>query len=78
MVWGVIVTSLRQRVVPGELLGRVTSGYALLDLGGAALGSLLGGTVASVLGLTAPYWIAFAVMAAVAVGAWRRLGADRG
>ena len=46
MEWGVIVVPLRHRVVPGGLLGRVSSAYALLDVGGAALGSLAGGLLA--------------------------------
>jgi Na+/melibiose symporter-like transporter len=73
MVWGVIVTSLRQRVVPNDLLGRVSSGYALLDLGGAALGSLLGGVLAQLLGVTGPFWIAATAMAGIATAAWRPL-----
>ena len=43
---GVIVVPLRHRVVPGGLLGRVSGAYALLDVGGAALGSLAGGLLA--------------------------------
>ena len=73
MVWGVIVVTLRQRVVPHNLLGRVGSVYSLLDLGGAALGSLLGGTLARTWGLTTPFWIAAAVMALIATAAWRPL-----
>lgn len=74
MVWGVIVGTLRQRVVPDRLRGRVTSVYYLLDLGGAALGSLLGGVFARVLGITGPFWLAAAVMAVIAAAAWRPIG----
>ena len=74
-VWGVIVVTLRQRVVPDRLLGRVGSVFGLLDIGGAALGSLLGGAVAHTLGLTAPFWLAAAAMLVVAAAAWRPLGA---
>jgi predicted MFS family arabinose efflux permease len=73
MVWGVIVVSLRQRVVPPNLLGRVGSVYSLLDLGGAAVGSLLGGLLAQRLGITAPFWIAAAAMVLIAVAAWHPL-----
>lgn len=73
MVWGVIVLTLRQRLVPGGLLGRVGSVFGLLDVGGAALGSLLGGLFARLLGITGPFWIAAAVMAAIAAAAWRPL-----
>lgn len=73
MVWGVIVVTLRQRVVPAHLLGRVGSVYSLLDLGGAALGSLLGGLLAGAWGLTTPFWAAAVVLALIAVIAWRPL-----
>ncbi|GAA2585876.1 MFS transporter [Winogradskya consettensis] len=73
MVWGVIVVTLRQRVVPQNLLGRVGSVYTLLDVGGAALGSLLGGALAHVWGLTTPFWIAAAMMTLIATAAWRPL-----
>jgi MFS family permease len=72
-VWGVIVASIRQRVVPSDLRGRVGSVYSLLDLGGAALGSLLGGLLASTWGITTPFWIAAGAMTAITVGAWRPL-----
>jgi MFS family permease len=73
MVWGVVTVALRQRLVPGRLLGRVNSVYFLFDLGGAALGTLLGGLLARALGITAPFWVAFAAMTVVAAAAWRRL-----
>ncbi|MDG4781331.1 MFS transporter [Micromonospora sp. WMMD961] len=71
MVWGIVVTSARQRVVPPPLRGRVGSVFALLDLGGAALGSLLGGLFASVWEITTPFWIAAAVMVTITLLAWR-------
>jgi MFS family permease len=73
MVWGVVTVSLRQRVVPDRLRGRVNSVYFLFDLGGAALGTLAGGLLARALGITAPFWLAFAAMALLAAAAWRRL-----
>ncbi|MEU4402771.1 MFS transporter [Micromonospora orduensis] len=75
MVWGVTVTSTRQRVVPPHLRGRVGSVYALLDLGGAALGSLLGGLFASAWAITTPFWIAAVVMVTITALAWRPLRA---
>jgi MFS family permease len=70
MVWGVIVTTLRQRAVPDRLLGRVTGAYALFDAGGASLGLLLGGVLARAFSITAPFWLACAAMTLVAVAAW--------
>ncbi|WP_250028725.1 MFS transporter [Paractinoplanes maris] len=72
-VWGVVVTTIRQRDVPPGMFGRVTSVYSFLDLGGAALGSLLGGAIAVGYGLVAPYWTAAVAMALVAAAAWRPL-----
>ncbi|MCY1137735.1 MFS transporter [Actinoplanes sp. Pm04-4] len=74
-VWGVVVTTIRQRDVPPAMFGRVTSVYSFLELGGAALGSLLGGALATAYGLIAPYWIATVAMALVAAAAWRPLKA---
>jgi MFS family permease len=74
MVWGVIVTTLIQRSVPDRLLGRVHSVYALIQTGGAALGSLLGGIVGHSLGITAPFWIAATVMTFITATAWKALG----
>ena len=70
VVWGVVVTTIRQRAVPSALFGRVTSVYSLLDLGGAALGSLLGGLVAQAYGLVATFWTAAVAMGVIAVCAW--------
>jgi MFS-type transporter involved in bile tolerance (Atg22 family) len=46
VVWGVVVATLRQRIVPDGLRGRVNGVYSLLDLGGAALGTLLDAFIA--------------------------------
>ncbi|ATO15669.1 MFS transporter [Micromonospora sp. WMMA2032] len=74
MVWGITAASVRQRIVPAHLRGRVGSVYALLDLGGAALGALLGGLLAGTWQITTPFWVAAGAMAAIAVLAWRPLG----
>ncbi|MEV6844762.1 MFS transporter [Actinoplanes sp. NPDC051411] len=72
-VWGVVVTTIRQRDIPAELYGRVTSVYSLTDVAGAALGSLLGGLYATAFGLTATYAAAAVAMLLVASFAWRPL-----
>ena len=71
-VWGVVALSVRQRVVPDRLRGRVNSVYQLGSVGGAAVGALLGGLVARHGGLAAPYWLAFAGMLLLTVVAWPR------
>lgn len=77
-LWNIVTVSLRQRVVPGELLGRVNSVYRLLAWGLIPLGSLAGGLVAHLLGLRAPYLAAAGLRAvALAVGLPALLGAVR-
>lgn len=48
VVWGICATSLRQRLVPDELRGRVNAASKVLGLLGLALGSVLGGLLALV------------------------------
>jgi MFS family permease len=76
MVWGVVTVSLRQRLVPDRLLGRANSVYFLFDLGGAALGTLLGGALASALGITAPFWLASGAVGLLTMATWRRFRPD--
>lgn len=72
-IWGVVVSTVKQRAVPDRLQGRVASVHSLLDVAGVALGTLLGGFLARWFGLTGPYWIAFAAMTAITLIAWKRL-----
>ena len=71
-VWNVVTVTLRQTAVPGRLRGRVNSVYYTFAVGGFAVGSLAGGLLARGFGLTAPFWVAAAAVAVVAVLAWRR------
>jgi MFS family permease len=57
-MWNVVTVSLRQRVVPAHLLGRVNSVYRMLGWGLMPLGALAGGFVAHAAGLRAPYIVA--------------------
>ncbi|HEX2767572.1 MAG TPA: MFS transporter [Candidatus Limnocylindria bacterium] len=57
VVWNVITVSLRQRIVPDNLLGRLNAGYRLLAWGTQPIGALLGGVVAEILGLPAVFLI---------------------
>ena len=56
-MWNVVTVSLRQRIVPAGLLGRVNSVYRMLGWGLMPLGALAGGFVAHAGGLRAPYTI---------------------
>ncbi|WP_049566187.1 MFS transporter [Streptomyces sp. SBT349] len=57
-LWTIVTVSLRQQLVPGELLGRVSSVYKMLGWGLMPLGALVGGLIAHELGLRAPYLVA--------------------
>ena len=70
-LWGIVASSLRQRLTPPELLGRVGSAYLFIAAGGNCVGALLGGGVAAWLGLTAPYWLGFVVALLVSAATWR-------
>jgi MFS family permease len=73
VVWGTTSTSIRQRAVPGSLMGRVTSIYHLGVIGGLAIGSLIGGLIAQVWGITGPFWFGFAGSALLLALIWRTL-----
>ena len=72
-VWGTTSTSVRQRAVPARFQGRVGSVYLTGVVGGMVIGSALGGLVASVWGVTAPFWFAFAGSALILALIWRSL-----
>lgn len=57
MLWNVITVSLRQRITPDRLLGRVNSAYRLLAWGTMPLGAAAGGLLAQWLGLQAMFGI---------------------
>jgi MFS family permease len=63
-VWNIITVSLRQSIIPDELLGRVNSVYRFLGWGSIPLGALAGGWIARAFGLRAPY-LAAAVITTV-------------
>ena len=71
LVWNVITVSLRQSLVPDELLGRVNSAYRLVGWGTMPLGALTGGLVADAFGLRAPFLVAGVV--ALLLAAWLSL-----
>lgn len=72
--WGTTVTTIRQRAVPAEFQGRVSSVYTVGVFGSLVIGSAFGGVVAKWWGITAPYWFAFAGTAIVLASIWRQLG----
>ena len=72
-IWGTTSTSVRQRAVPENFQGRVSSVYLTGVIGGIVIGSALGGVVATAWGITAPFWFAFAGSALILMLIWRSL-----
>lgn len=72
-VWGTMSQAVRQRAVPMELQGRVGAVYAVGVFGGMVVGSGLGGVLASVWGVTAPFWVGFVGSAVLLALVWRQL-----
>ncbi|MGX9346883.1 MFS transporter [Microbacterium sp. KNMS] len=73
-VWGTISTTVRQRVVPNELQGRASSLNMVCVFGGMVVGQALGGVIAQLWGLTAPWWFAFGGAGITLLLVWRQLG----
>ena len=77
VVWGICVSSLRQRLVPDELRGRVNASSKVLSLIGLTVGAGLGGTLTASLGIVAPFFAAAGLFGLCAVLATRLFrGAD--
>ena len=58
VLWNVITVSLRQRISPDRLLGRVNSGYRLVAWGSMPLGAVLAGVLGNLFGLRAVFAVA--------------------
>jgi MFS family permease len=56
-VWNTITVSLRQRIVPPSLFGRVNSVYRWVVWGSISIGAGLGGLLAREFGLRAPFFV---------------------
>lgn len=67
-VVSVVGGTARQELTPDDLIGRITAGTRVLGIGAAALGSLVGGAVASATNLTAPMLVAGALLLTCSAG----------
>jgi MFS family permease len=77
-MWNVVTVTLRQRIVPAELLGRVNSVYRMIGWGLMPLGALAGGFVAHAAGLRAAFVVAGVLSGAALLAALPALArADR-
>ncbi|WP_425552128.1 MFS transporter [Dactylosporangium maewongense] len=72
-IWGTTSITVRQRAVPEHLQGRVGSVNTISVFGGLVAGSVIGGLLATHVGVTAPFWFAFAGSALFVVLLWREL-----
>jgi len=75
-MWSVVSVSLRQQVVPPDLLGRVNSVYRMLGWGLMPLGALAGGLLAHEFGLRACYPVAGALRGVALLAALPVLAAE--
>ena len=73
-IWGTTSRTVRMRAVPTELQGRVGSLYAIGVFGGILAGQAIGGVVAQIWGVAAPFWFAFIGSAIILTLIWRQLG----
>ncbi len=73
--WGATVATIRQRLVPEHLMGRVGSVYSVGLFGSLVVGSTVGGLIADRWGVTAPMWFGFAGSAGLLLVLWRPLAA---
>ncbi len=72
-VWGTTSVTIRQRAVPTNLQGRVSSVNVVGVTGGLVIGSLIGGVIAQNWGVTGPFWFGFVGSAVFVILIWREL-----
>lgn len=73
VIWGTTSTTVRQRAVPTELQGRVGSVNLVGVYAGLVVGAGVGGVLAQLGGVTAPFWFAFAGSTVFLLLLWRQL-----
>jgi predicted MFS family arabinose efflux permease len=72
-IWGTTSITVRQRAVPTELQGRVSSVNSLGVYAGLVIGAAVGGVIAKRWGITAPFWFAFVGSGLFVVLIWKQL-----
>lgn len=70
-VVSIVVSALRQSIVPNELLGRVHATFRVFSYGAIPLGALAGGWMAGAYGLRAPYFVGGAIVLVMSLGIGR-------
>jgi MFS family permease len=71
VLWGINYLSLRQAITPDRLLGRMTATMRFLAIAAAPLGSLVGGALATAIGLRQTLWVVGTLGLALALVAMR-------
>jgi MFS family permease len=66
-VWNVATVSMRQRIIPDRIRGRVNSVYRLAGWGSLPIGAAIGGVIATAFGLRAPWLFAAGLRVGVVV-----------
>ena len=68
----IVLTSLRQTIVPGRLLGRATATMRMMTYGALPVGALFGGWLASAFELRAPFLVggSVVIVAGLLIGRW--------
>jgi MFS family permease len=67
----IVVSAMRQSIVPNELLGRVHATFRVFSYGAIPLGALAGGWLAESFGLRAPYFVGGAIVLVMSLGIGR-------
>jgi len=77
IIYAISNVSLRQRLCPDELLGRVNATMRFAIMGLFPLGALAGGVLGEWIGLRATLWVSFSILALSTVPVFRALRAAR-
>jgi predicted MFS family arabinose efflux permease len=62
MVWNVLTLALRQRLIPDEMLGRVSASYRFLVYLGMPFGALVGGLLANQFGVRSSIFVSGSIL----------------
>jgi MFS family permease len=72
-LWRVLTVTLRQRITPNRLMGRVNAAYRMVAQGIIPVGAAFGGLTAKLWGVRSPFAIAAVVFVVISVAAPRLL-----
>lgn len=67
-VWNVVGVTMRQRIIPEELMGRVSASARIVSWGSMPLGALMGGVLGEVVGLRGVFAICALISLSLLIG----------